>query len=62
MAGKPAAVPAPQAKDALQTLPLPELETQLGTSPEGLSSEEAARRLSQYGPNEIPEKTISPLR
>jgi magnesium-transporting ATPase (P-type) len=33
----------------------------LGTSKEGLSSEEAGRRLKQYGPNEIPEKKVNPL-
>ena len=46
----------PEAKDDLKSLPLPELEKQLGSSPEGLSQAEAAKRLTQYGPNEIEEK------
>ena len=33
----------------------------LGTGWEGLSGEEAARRLREYGPNEIAEKRVSPL-
>ncbi len=34
----------------------------LGTSPEGLSSEEAERRLEEYGPNELrEEKKVTPL-
>ena len=48
-------------KDDLKTLPLPELEQRLASSPEGLSQAEAQRRLTQYGPNEIEEKTTNPL-
>ena len=44
------------AKDALQSLPMPELQAKLGSSPDGLSQAEAAKRLAQYGPNEIEEK------
>ena len=44
------------AKDDLKTLPMPELEAQLGSSPDGLSQAEAQKRLTQYGPNEIQEK------
>ena len=44
------------AKDALQSLPMPELQARLGSSPDGLSQAEAAKRLAQYGPNEIEEK------
>ena len=33
--------------------PLPELLSRLATGPDGLSSEEAARRLERYGPNEL---------
>ena len=43
-------------KDDLKTLPLPELEKQLGSSLDGLSQAEATKRLTQYGPNEIEEK------
>ncbi|WP_297436261.1 plasma-membrane proton-efflux P-type ATPase [Thermococcus sp.] len=34
---------------------------ELGTSGEGLSTEEAERRLREYGPNEIPEKKVNPI-
>ena len=43
-------------KDDLKSLPMPELETKLGSTPDGLSQDEAQKRLTQYGPNEIPEK------
>jgi Ca2+-transporting ATPase len=33
----------------------------LGTGPSGLSEGEAARRLREYGPNEIAEKRVSPI-
>src|SRR5271167_4249257 len=51
----------PKAKDDLQTLPLPEVEQKLGSSPDGLSQAEARNRLSQYGPNEIEEKKTNEL-
>ncbi|MDQ2881730.1 MAG: plasma-membrane proton-efflux P-type ATPase [Actinomycetota bacterium] len=38
-----------------------EVEKQLGTSPEGLSQAEAAKRLAHYGPNEIAEHKTNPL-
>ncbi len=37
------------------------MEKQLGTSPDGLSQAEAAKRLGQYGPNEIAEHKTNPL-
>jgi len=46
----------------LQHAPLQELRETLHTSPQGLSTTEAAQRLSQYGYNELPEKEASPLR
>jgi len=46
----------PKAGDALKSLPVPELEKRLASSSEGLSQAEAAKRLAQYGPNEIQEK------
>jgi H+-transporting ATPase len=46
----------PDAKDDLKSLPMPELQAKLGSSPEGLSEAEAQKRLTQYGPNEIEEK------
>jgi H+-transporting ATPase len=51
----------PDAKGDLKSLPLPEVEKQLGSSPDGLSQAEAQKRLTQYGPNEIPEKKINPF-
>ena len=44
------------AKDALTSLPMAELQAKLGSSPDGLTQAEAQQRLIQYGPNEIEEK------
>ncbi|BBP02326.1 plasma-membrane proton-efflux P-type ATPase [Sulfuriferula nivalis] len=43
-------------KDDLKSLPLDEVEKKLGYSKDGLSQDEAQKRLTQYGPNEIEEK------
>ena len=51
----------PNAKDDLKSLPMPELQAKLGSSPDGLSQAEAQRRLTQYGPNEIEEKKTNPF-
>ena len=51
----------PKAKSDVQSMPMPELQTKLGTSPDGLTQAEAAKRLVQYGPNEIEEKKDNPL-
>jgi H+-transporting ATPase len=51
----------PNAKDDLKSLPLPELEKKLESSPEGLTQAEAQKRLTQYGPNEIEEKKTNPF-
>jgi len=51
----------PNAKDDLQSIPLPEMEKKLGSSPDGLSQAEAQKRLTQYGPNEIEEKETNPF-
>ena len=51
----------PDAEDDLKSLPVPELQAKLGSSPEGLSQAEAQKRLNQYGPNEIEEKKTSPF-
>jgi len=56
---KPGSVP--DAKDDLKSLPLPEVEKKLGSSPEGLTQAEAQKRLTQYGPNEIEEKKTNPF-
>ncbi len=57
--GKPASKP--EAVDDLKTLPMPEVEKKLGSSPDGLSGDEAKKRLAQYGPNEITEKKTNPF-
>ncbi len=51
----------PAAQDNLQTLPLAEVERELGSSPDGLTQAEAQKRLTQYGPNEIPEKKTNEI-
>ena len=45
----------------LKSAPIAEVEQQLRSSPQGLSQVEAARRLAQYGPNEIAEHKTNPL-
>jgi H+-transporting ATPase len=51
----------PDTKDDLKSLPLPDVEKKLGSSPDGLSQAEAQKRLTQYGPNEIEEKKTNPF-
>ena len=51
----------PDATNDLKTLPMPEVEKKLASSPHGLSQAEARKRLTQYGPNEIEEKKSNPL-
>lgn len=46
----------PDASDDLKSLPLEEVEEKLGSSPDGLTQAEAAKRLTRYGPNELEEK------
>jgi H+-transporting ATPase len=46
----------PDAKGDLQSLPMPDLQATLGSSPDGLTQAEAQKRLAQYGPNEIAER------
>ena len=50
-----------EAKDDLKSLPMPDLQEKLGSSPEGLSQVEAQKRLAQYGPNELTEKKTNLL-
>jgi len=47
--------------DDLKNLAMPELFTKLGSTKDGLSDAEAAKRLKQYGPNEIAEKADNPF-
>ena len=51
----------PNTKPDLKSVPLPEMEKKLESSPDGLSQEEAQKRLTQYGPNQIEEKKTNPL-
>jgi H+-transporting ATPase len=51
----------PESKNDLKTLPMPEVQKQLASSPEGLSQAEAQKRLTQYGPNKIEEKKTNPF-
>ena len=47
--------------DDLLTLPMSGVAARLGTSPQGLTVEEAARRLITYGANELPVAKTNPL-
>ncbi|MGB8076479.1 MAG: HAD-IC family P-type ATPase, partial [Gallionella sp.] len=49
----------PVLKDDLKSLPMAELQAKLNSSPDGLTQAEAAKRLNQYGPNEIEEKEVN---
>ena len=51
----------PNANGDLISMPLPEVENQLGSSPDGLSQAEAETRLARYGSNEIEEKEANPF-
>jgi H+-transporting ATPase len=51
----------PDAKDDLKSLPLPEVQKRLKSSPDGLQQTEAKKRLTENGPNEIKEKKTNPL-
>jgi H+-transporting ATPase len=53
--------PKPDSRDDLKSLPMPEVEKKLGSSPGGLTQAEAEKRLAQYGPNEIEEKKTNPF-
>ena len=57
----PQSGPAAAGQLDLKSAPMAEVEKQLGTSPEGLSTAEAAKRLEYYGPNEIAEHKTNPL-
>ena len=45
-----------ESKNDLKSLPIQKLFEKLGSSPEGLTQEEAEKRVTQYGSNEIEEK------
>jgi H+-transporting ATPase len=48
-------------KEELKTLPMEEVQKKLGASENGLTQEEAVKRLAQYGPNELKEKKTNAL-
>jgi len=54
--------PSPDASGDLKELPLTEVETRLGSSPDGLTTADAKTRLARYGPNEIAEEKTSSVR
>jgi H+-transporting ATPase len=62
-ANKPKTKPGsePKAKSDLQSMPMPEFQAKLESPPDGLTQAEAAKRLIQYGPNEIEEKKDNPF-
>ena len=45
----------------IKDLPIATVLDRLQTSEQGLSDEEAARRLQQFGPNQLPEQSRNPL-
>jgi len=49
-------------KDDLKALPLSEGEKKPGAYPDGLTSDEARRRLEKFGPNAMPDTSMHPLR
>jgi H+-transporting ATPase len=48
-------------KDDLESVAMPELYKKLDATKDGLTAAEAAKRLTQYGPNEIAEKAANPF-
>jgi len=50
-----------EAKDDLTSISMIELQKNLSSSPDGLSQDEAQKRLGRYGPNEIEEKKVNPF-
>jgi H+-transporting ATPase len=60
-AGKRSAQAPGDGNNDLKTLPIAEVEKRLGSSPEGLTQVEAAKRLQKYGPNELPVERQNPL-
>jgi len=54
--GKPREKPGAKPENELKSLPMPELEKKLGSSPDGLTQAEAVKRQAQYGPNQLEEK------
>ena len=59
VAEKPGSKPDPN--EALKSMSMADLQTKLGSSPDGLTQAEAQKRLTQYGPNEIEEKKTNEI-
>ena len=57
----PAANAKAASKDDLKSLPMPDLFAKLTSTKNGLDGAEAAKRLTQYGPNTIAEKADNPF-
>ncbi|MGB8267487.1 MAG: plasma-membrane proton-efflux P-type ATPase [Candidatus Velthaea sp.] len=57
----PDANPAAAGKDDLKSLSMPDLFAKLGATKDGLTAAEAAKRLTQYGRNEIAQKVENPF-
>jgi H+-transporting ATPase len=57
----PGATSSTDGKDDLKTLPMPDVLTKLGSTKDGLTGAEAAKRLTHYGANEIAQKTENPF-
>jgi len=53
--------PQASAKNELKSLPMAEVEKKLDSTPEGLTQDEAKKRLAQDGPNELKVKNDNPL-
>jgi H+-transporting ATPase len=51
----------PTSKDDLKSIPMADLQTQLQSSPKGLTQAEAAKRLAQNGPNALIEVKVNPF-
>ncbi len=51
----------PKIEDGLKKLKMPEFEKKLESSVDGLTQDEAEKRLKQYGPNELEEKKVNPI-
>ncbi|MCI4678954.1 HAD-IC family P-type ATPase [Rhodoblastus acidophilus] len=49
-------------KNGLKTPPLADVDTKLASSPDGLTAAEAQKRLTQYGPNAMPDTSMHPFR
>ncbi len=54
--------PHPDTKEDVKVLPVVEVGKKPASSPEGLTAAEAQKRLTQYGPNAMPDTSVHPFR